>query len=110
VIFLVGTSIAYFSCALTASMGATSLQLLTPPPLRGRLSGLYASITNLIGTDLGPLVVAVLTQDILRDRAKIGVSLMIVLPVSSLAGACILAMGWRRYGRVIEEFSSRPAG
>jgi len=83
------------------NMGATSLQLLTPPSLRGRLSGLYLCCTNMVGAGLGPLIVAMLTQHVFHDRAKVGVAMAIVTPIASILGAVILASARQRYSRTI---------
>jgi len=82
-------------------MGATSLQLLTPPALRGRLSGLYLFCTNMFGAGLGPLIVAMLTQHLFHDRAKVGIAMAIVTPTAALTGAIILGLAWRRYAQLI---------
>ena len=100
-VFLSGLAICYFSSALCLSMGATSLQLLTPPSLRGRLSGLYLFCTNMVGAGLGPLIVAMLTQHVFHDRAKVGVAMAIVTPVASILGAVILGSARQRYSRTI---------
>ena len=100
-IFLLGIFVVYFAAAVSLNMGATSLQLLTPPALRGRLSGLYLFCTNMIGAGLGPLIVAMMTQHLFHDRAKVGIAMAIVTPASALAGAVILGLARRRYAELI---------
>jgi MFS family permease len=100
-IFLVGIFVVYFAAAVGLNMGATSLQLLTPPALRGRLSGLYLFCTNMFGAGLGPLIVAMLTQHLFHDRAKVGIAMAIVTPTAALTGAIILGLAWRRYALLI---------
>lgn len=100
-IFLLGIFVVYFAAAVSLNMGATSLQVLTPPALRGRLSGLYLFCTNMIGAGLGPLIVAMMTQHLFHDRAKVGIAMAIVTPASALAGAVILGFARRRYAELI---------
>lgn len=100
-IFLIGISAIYFSSALCLNMGATSLQLFTPPTLRGRLSGLYAFCTNIIGAGLGPLIVASITQHVLHDAHKVGIAMAFVIPLAGLAGATILGLARNRYAEAI---------
>jgi MFS family permease len=100
-IFLLGMSVVYFAAAVALNMGATSLQLLTPPALRGRLSGLYLFCTNMVGAGLGPLIVAMMTQHLFHDRAKVGIAMAIVTPTAALAGAIILGLARRRYAEII---------
>jgi MFS family permease len=99
--FFLGIFLVYFASALSLNMGATSLQLLTPAPLRGRLSGLYAFCTTMIGAGLGPLLVAALTQKLLHDASKVGTALAIVIPCSAVAGAAILWSTRHRYAQAI---------
>lgn len=100
-IFLAGVFIIYFASALCLNMGATALQLLTPPALRGRLSGLYLFWTNMIGAGLGPLIVAYMTQNVFHNKAKIGSALAIVTPVSAFLGALILWSARRAYALAV---------
>jgi MFS family permease len=100
-IFLGGIFVVYFAAAVGLNMGATSLQLLTPPAVRGRLSGLYLFCTNMFGAGLGPLIVAMLTQHLFHDRAKVGIAMAIVTPTAALTGAIILGLAWRRYATLI---------
>lgn len=100
-VFLVGIAIVYFASALSLNMGATSLQLLTPPALRGRLSGLYLLCTNMVGAGLGPLVVAGITQKLLRDTSKVGIAMAVVTPLSAVLGALVLGAARRQYAATI---------
>ena len=100
-VFLLGASVVYFAAAVSLNMGATALQLLTPPPLRGRLSGLYLFWTNMFGACLGPLIVAILTQHLLEGRAKVGVAMAIVIPLAAMAGATMLCLARHRYADIV---------
>lgn len=100
-VFLLAISLCYFASALCLNMGATALQLLTPPTLRGRLSGLYIFCTNMVGAGLGPLIVAMLTQHLFNDRAKVGLAMAIVMPAASFLGAFILGSARRKYSEAI---------
>ncbi len=107
-IFLAALSVLYFASALCLNMGATSLQLLTPPGLRGRLSGLYVFCTNMVGAGLGPLIVAMMTQHVFQDRAKVGLAMAIVAPTAALAGAIILGIARHRYAEIIAAAERLP--
>ena len=107
-LFLTGISVVYFASALCLNMGATSLQLLTPAELRGRLSGLYLFCTNMVGAGLGPLVIATVTQSVLHDRNKLGLAMATVIPVAALSGAIVLSLGRRSYAEAIENKGTLP--
>lgn len=106
--FLGGIFVVYFASALSLNMGATSLQLLTPPALRGRLSGLYIFCTNIIGAGLGPLIVALITQNLFHDKAKVGLAMAIATPVSALGAAAILWSARHAYARAVAAGPSEP--
>jgi len=99
----------YFASALSLNMGATSLQLLTPAYLRGRVSGLYLLCTNMIGAGLGPLSVAGMTQHLFHDHAKLGLAMSIVTSVSALVGAALLSSAKGAYGAAIAAEGLRAA-
>ncbi len=101
-IFLSGAFVVYFASAFCSNMGATSLQLLTPAPLRGRLSGLYLFITNMVGAGLGPLLVAAITQNLFHDRGKVGVAMAIVIPIAGFTGAAILGLSRQAYAKILD--------
>ncbi|CAN5248004.1 MFS transporter [soil metagenome] len=48
------------------------LQLITPPRLRGRVSGIYVLCVNLCGLAIGPAMVAALNEHVFGDPASIG--------------------------------------
>ena len=113
-LFLIGVTVIYFASALSLNMGATSLQLLTPPPLRGRLSGLYLLCTNMVGAGVWPLLVATMTEHLLHDRSKLGLAMAVVIPGAAVVGAAVLAFAGRDFFKVIakslEERSDAEAG
>jgi MFS family permease len=100
-VFLFAASVVYFAAAFALNMGATSLQLLTPPSLRGRISGLYLFWTNIVGAGLGPLIVALITQHVLQNGTKVGIAMAIVTPAAALAGAVILGLARHLYSDTI---------
>lgn len=108
-VFLLGAFVVYFASALCSNMGATSLQLLTPPPLRGRLAGLYLFVTNMVGAGLGPLIVALLTQDLFHDRGKLGLAMAIVIPCAALAGAATLGLARSACARILADAEAPSA-
>lgn len=70
----------YMTCILsTASMGPAATQVVTPPDLRGRASAIYVLFTGLIGMAIGPALVGWITDSVLGDPMKIGISLMILV-------------------------------
>jgi MFS transporter, Spinster family, sphingosine-1-phosphate transporter len=61
---------------------ASHLQLATPVRFRGRLMALFIMIFSIIGMSAGPLVVALLTEHVFHDPAKVGQSIATTVVVA----------------------------
>jgi MFS family permease len=59
----------------TTAPVASHLTLATPLRFRGRVLGLFIMVYSIIGMTTGPLVVALLTEHVFHDPAKVGLSL-----------------------------------
>jgi MFS family permease len=70
--------------------------------VRARASSLYVFVVALCGAALGPLLVALVTDYVLRDERRIGQSLAIVLAVATPAGSAILYMGRNTLQRILQ--------
>ena len=74
---------------LTQGMPAASLQAIAPNRLRARVMALYLLVANLIAFTLGPTGVALISDFLLRDPAKIGIAIgalsALVVPLGALA-------------------------
>jgi MFS family permease len=68
---------------------ASTLSVLVPSQLRGRITGLLIMMFSLFGTTLAPTVVASLTDFVFRDPSKLSYSMAIVVG-GSLTGALAL--------------------
>jgi MFS family permease len=69
-------AVACFLVLLPSTAPAAShLQLATPARFRGRLMGLFIMVFSIIGLSAGPLVVALFTDHLFHDPAKIGLSI-----------------------------------
>lgn len=64
------------------AIGASSIQMITPAPLRGRVSAVYLFAVSLIGMSAGPAIVGYITEHLIGDPAAIGMSLALTF------GAC----------------------
>ncbi|MBG6120100.1 MULTISPECIES: MFS transporter [unclassified Sphingobium] len=72
-------------------VSAASLQIFTPPPVRGRISSIYLLVFNLLGIGLGPSMVAIFTDFVFADDKAINKSIMATFIIFSIAAAlCLL--------------------
>lgn len=92
-----------------AGLNAASLQLITPPLLRGQAGGLFILIGNFLGLGLGPLVVALLTDKFFGRPEAVGQSLMLIGLVVLPLGAVLLLWGSRLFARVNDAAASARA-
>jgi MFS family permease len=67
--------------------GASSVQLITPPRLRARISAIYFMFVTLIAIGGGPAVVAYITEYVFRDTQRVGDSISLT---SALMGPFML--------------------
>jgi MFS family permease len=72
-------------------VAAAALQIATPARMRGQVSAIYLLVFNLIGLGFGPSVVAVFTDLVFQDDAKVGSSLLLTFAIfAPLSAACLL--------------------
>ena len=86
-----------------------SLQIITPAPLRGRMAALYVFMLTGVGFSTGPLLVATVTDVILRDEAKVGLSLLIVMAVLTPIALTSLASGRGRLRALADQAQAPTA-
>lgn len=96
-----------FGVVQTITMGylvymAAVIQIITPTPLRGRMTALFLMATTL-GVAAGPMAVAWFTDFVIRDPQKIGISLAIVMS----AAPAIALVVFRLSLRLLKPFLAR---
>jgi MFS family permease len=80
-------NIAYFLIMAFASIGPAALQIATPGRLRGKATAVYMILVSLLGTILGPIVVAGFTDGVFGDEAMLGHSMSLFAAITTLLGA-----------------------
>lgn len=82
---------------ISPSMGvaASALQIVTPPPLRGRASSFFLFVMILLGIGAGPSIVAALTDFVFHDDSKVGLSLALMFGVCFPLAALSLRLGMK---------------
>ena len=74
---------------LSQGMPAVSLQAIAPNRLRARVMALYLLVGNLVAFTIGPTGVAMISDYLLKDPAKIGIAIgllsALVVPIGALA-------------------------
>ncbi|HEX8058106.1 MAG TPA: MFS transporter [Novosphingobium sp.] len=86
-------SIAYFLVMAFASIGPSALQIATPSQLRGKATAIYMIVLSLLGTILGPIIVAAITDYVFVDEAKLGYSMALFGGITTFLGALFCWLG-----------------
>nr|WP_275431466.1 MFS transporter [Sphingomonas sp. BT552] len=86
-----------FAYSFPLSMAGTSLQLATPPRLRGSASAAYFVIVSLIGHGVGPTLVPLVTHNIFGDEARVGEALALIAFVFGVLAFCLLSFALRGF-------------
>jgi MFS family permease len=84
-----GASLIFFPIA--GALNIITLQDLLPADMRGKGMAVLALVSSLFGATFGPTLVALATQDLFRDPAKVGYAIALVLaPAMVIAAACFV--------------------
>jgi MFS family permease len=85
--------------SFTAILAAvpTTIQIVTPPNYRARLSAISLVVANGIGLGCGPLLVGLLNDYVFTSATGIGTSLPIVMTGSALAALPLLMLAKREF-------------
>lgn len=82
---------AYFCVMAFASIGPASLQIATPPALRGKASAIYMVVLSIIATICAPMMVAAFTDLVFANEDHLGFSMAIFAALTAGASATLFA-------------------
>lgn len=102
-IAIVGVILFTIFGAVWSGITAASLQLMTPPRLRGRVSAIYLIVNNAVGIGVGPLLVALATDRIFIDPMATGKSIALVGAIIIPLAIALMLSGRQQY---IKAFNS----
>ncbi|MDD3444932.1 MAG: MFS transporter [Zavarzinia sp.] len=102
----IGSVIFYTMCFGAAPAAIAEIM---PNQMRGQASAVYLFIVNLIGLGLGPTAVALATDFVFQDEAKVGYSLALIAGIALPLSGAILLAGCRPYRRSLERLKAYTA-
>ena len=88
-----------FPCLTMHGVGGVALQLITPNEYRARMTALYFFVVNLVGLGFGPMLMALLTDNLFQDESALRYSIAIVTAAAFPLAAIILTWGFKGYAR-----------
>ena len=78
-----------------------ALQSITPNRMRGQATALFLFVFNIVGFGCGPTVIALITDFVFHDDARVGSALSLATGVLGPLSAWALYRGLKPYGRLI---------
>ncbi len=94
-----------FPCMTMHGVGGVALQLITPNEYRARMTALYFFVVNLVGLGFGPMLIALLTDNLFQNDALLRYSIATVTAVALPLAAIILTLGFKGYARELARMS-----
>jgi MFS family permease len=91
-----------FFGSMPYGVAPAAIQRMMPNTMRAQATAIYLFVINIIGMSLGPLLVAMLTQDVFKDEKALHHSLLIVGTASYVIAAVLLALSQRQYRQSLE--------
>jgi len=88
-----------------STLAAVTLQEVVPNEFRGQIYAFYLLVVSFFGYAIGPLAVAFVSDNVLRDEQKVHLSLAIVAGIVLPLAALMLLLGLRAK----EAIDRRPA-
>jgi MFS family permease len=85
--------------------GVSVLPIVSPPRMKAQLAAVYLLVANLVGVAGGPLLVAFVSDTIVKDPMLIRYSLATVVPILMALGALILSFGFAPLRRRMAEMA-----
>lgn len=85
---------------------AAAMQEMSPRAMRGIAAAVLVFLLNFVGLGLGPPSVALVTDNVFRDPAKVGLSLLVVTLVGRSIAALSVAGGLAAHRRAISEVTT----
>ena len=83
--------------SLPWAVAASALQVATPNRMRGIAVSIYYFLISVFGLGIAPTVIAFVTDHVLGDPAKVGISMALVCSASALGAAWLLHGALRHY-------------
>lgn len=91
-----------FGCAMPWGSAVAALHEITPNQMRGQISAIHLFCLSLIGTSVGPTMVALFTDKLFKNDAALGSSMALTMAIAAPISAVLLWMARRPYREALE--------
>jgi MFS family permease len=100
-----GIFVIYLFLIMPSITGPVALEQVTPGEMRARVLAVYLLLVNAVAQTGGPTSVALLTDRVFRDPHSVGLSMVIVTLVASLAATWLILVAMRPYQQLANDVS-----
>jgi MFS family permease len=90
-----------FLGSLGAGPANAAVQVMTPGRMRGTVSALFIAVFNVMGYGAGPLIVALMTDNVFRNEAMLGSSMAAAAAILGPVGLYLSWKSLKPYGRAV---------
>jgi len=104
---LAALAAASFFIVAPYGLAPVAIQAMTPNQMRGLISALYLFTINIFGLGLGSTSVALITDFIFADEAKVGWSIAVAIGVEVPLAILVIAIGMKAYRACSYESASQ---
>jgi MFS family permease len=91
-----------FGCAMPWGSAVAALHEITPNQMRGQISAIHLFCLSLIGTGVGPTLVALFTDKFFKNDAALGSSMAITIAIAAPVSSVLLWLARRPYREALE--------
>ncbi len=92
-----------FGCALPWGSAVAALHEITPNQMRGQISAIHLFCLSLIGTGVGPTLVALFTDKLFKNEAALGSSMALTIAIAAPISGLLLWMARRPYREALQQ-------
>jgi len=104
---LIALTAATFFVIAPFGLAPVAIQAMAPNQMRGLISALYLFTINILGLGLGPTSVALVTDFIFADEARVGWSIALVIGVEVPLAILLFVIGMKAYRKAARSYSVR---
>ncbi len=98
-----------FFGSVGAGPGNAAMQVITPGRMRGTVTALYIAVFNVLGYGVGPLIVALITDNVFGDEQRLPEAMAISAAVLVPLGLLLSWLSLKPYERAAKEAGQRDA-
>jgi hypothetical protein len=86
-----------------------ALQVITPNQMRGQITAVWLFLFNFVGYGFGPTTIAVITDYVFKDEARLGDAMSLAFAVLGTIAFLSIWYGMKPYGQMVKRIREAEA-